>query len=46
MCDGTRTQEQIVDDLAKKTKIEKTQINNVVFGMLAKLEQAGLIQKV
>ena len=46
MCDGNRTQEQIVDDLAKETKIERNKIDKAVSGILAELEQVGLIQKI
>ena len=46
MCDGNRTQEQIVDELANETKIEKTKISELVSDILAKLEQVSLVQKV
>ncbi len=46
MCDGNTTQEQIVDDLAEETEIEKTEINKAVSGILTELEQVGLVQKI
>ena len=45
-CDGNRTQEQIVDELADETKLEKSKISGVVSDIVAKLEQASLVQKV
>lgn len=46
MCDGNRTQEQIVDELANELQIEKPKISKAVSDILAKLEQVGLVQKV
>jgi hypothetical protein len=46
MCDGKRTQEQLVDDLANETKIEKAKISEILADVLPKLEQVGLVQKV
>ena len=46
MCNGNRTQEQIVDELANETKLEKTKVNKAVSDILAKLEQVSLVQKV
>lgn len=45
MCDGNRTQEQIVDELVQKTKLEKAKISEAVSDVMAKLEQIGLVQK-
>lgn len=46
MCDGNRTQEEIVDELASETKLEKSKVIGVVSDILAKLEQVSLVQKV
>jgi len=46
MCDGNRTQEQIVDELASETKLEKSKVSGAVSDILAKLEQVSLVQKV
>jgi hypothetical protein len=46
MCDGNTTEEQIVDNLTKETKIKRTEIEKAISDILAKLEQVGLIQKV
>ena len=46
MCDGKRTQEQIVDELTIRTKIEKIKLEPLVSEVLSKLEQSELIQKV
>ncbi len=46
MCDGNRTQEQIVDELASETKLEKSKVSEAVSDILAKLEQVSLVQKV
>jgi len=45
MCDGNRTMEQIVDELATATKVDKRTINDDVSKVLAQLEQIGLVQK-
>jgi predicted proteasome-type protease len=46
MCDGTMTVEQVVDEVAKETKVDKAKIKNVIDDILAKLEKAGLVKKV
>lgn len=45
MCDGSKTQEDIVDSLAKEAKVKKEDIKEAVYELLAKLEQIGLIEK-
>ncbi len=45
MCDGEKTEEEIVDELAKETEIEKEKMSEAVSNILAKLEEVGLVQK-
>ena len=45
MCDGNRTQEEIVDLLAKEAKVNKEDIKKAVYDVMAKLEQIGLLEK-
>jgi hypothetical protein len=45
MCDGTRTKEEIVEKLSKEAHVEKEKINEAVSDILAKLEEADLLQK-
>jgi hypothetical protein len=45
LCDGNRTQEQIVDELANETKMDKTKISGIISDILPKLERVGLVKK-
>lgn len=45
LCDGTKTKEDIAENLAKSSGIEKSKIEDAVMKILAQLEQAGLVQK-
>lgn len=45
MCDGTKTQEQIVDSLSEGSKTRKAEISETVSQTLASLEEVKLIQK-
>lgn len=46
MCDGNNTDEQIIDDLAAKTKVDKVKISEAVSEILSRLEKLGLVVKV
>lgn len=46
MCDGEKTEDDIVDDLARETKIERNEIKKAVSDILTRLEHLGLVQKV
>lgn len=45
MCDGNRTMEQIVDELATATNGDKGKISDDVSKILAQLEQISLVKK-
>lgn len=46
MCDGNRTVEQIVDELATTANIDKRKISDDVSKLLAQLEHFGLVEKI
>ena len=45
MCDGNRTMEQIVDELATSANVDKRKISDDVSKILAQLEQISLVKK-